>query len=98
MGITINISEGGSAMPSAPGAGMAAGHMSIDAGANAAMGPAAGQGAMGPGAAMPGQHFNGGAPPPALVQEVEAALNRISASAMAAPGGGDTLNAGAAPV
>lgn len=97
MGITINISEGGNAMPPAQGAGTTAGHVSMDAGASAGMGPAAGQGGMGPGA-MPGEHFNGGAPPPALVQEVEAALNRIGASAMAASGGNDSMNAGAAPV
>jgi len=108
MGITINITEGGSAVPPTPGASMTAGHVAIDAGAGAGagmgpaagqwgMGPAAGQGGMGP-AAMPGQHFDGGAPPPGLVQEVEAALNRIGASAMATPGANESLNAGAAPV
>lgn len=97
MGITINISEGSSAMPGAAGAGMSGGHVQIDGGASAGLGAAAGQGTMGP-EAMPGQRFDGGAPPPALVQEVEAALNRIGASAMATPAGPDSLNAGAAPV
>lgn len=96
MGITINISEGAGAMPASPGAGMGAGHLSIDAGTSGGL-AAAGQGAMGP-ATLPGQRFDGGAPSPALVQEVEAALNRIGASAMATPGGGDSVNAGAAPV
>lgn len=97
MGITINISEGSSAPPAAPGAAMSGGHVSIDGGASSGLGAAAGQGSMAP-EALPGQRFDGGSPPPALVQEIEAALNRSGASAMATAAGTDSLNAGAAPV
>jgi hypothetical protein len=96
MGITINITEGAGAAPAVAATGFSSEPTSIDAGASVGFAPAAGQGGTGP-AGITGQRFDGGAPPPALVQEVEAALRRIATGAMAAPAASDSLNAGSAP-
>ena len=94
MAITINISEGGSALPSTSSS--ATEGLSLDAGASVALTPNGADGQPAHAHARDAA-LDGGSPPPSLVHDVEAALLAVGSTTRDASLSAHDVSGGAAP-